>query len=78
MQALDSQWQWQLHHWLSKGDMLPQSHSGDEDGRVVLTSLCMYYSPCFVFVKHSVCYEPVPVLINVCILWYIILDDNIG
>lgn len=32
---------------------------------------------CFVFVEHSVCYEPVPVLINVCILWYIIVDGNI-
>ena len=30
-----------------------------------MTSLCMYYAPCFVLVKHSVCHEPISVSINV-------------
>ena len=30
-----------------------------------MTSLYMYYAPCFVLVEHSVCHEPVSVLINI-------------
>ena len=46
--------------------MLPQSHCGDEeDGHIGLSSWC------FVHVKHSVCHEPISVLINVCIYIYI-------
>ena len=31
---------------------------------VFMTSLCMYYVLCFVHVEHSVCHEPISVLIN--------------
>ena len=30
-----------------------------------ITSLYMYYAPCFVLVEHSVCHEPISVLINI-------------
>ena len=32
---------------------------------VFMTSLYMYYAPCFVLVEHSVCHEPISVLINI-------------
>ena len=32
---------------------------------VFMTSLYMYYAPCFLLVEHSVCHEPTFVLINV-------------
>ena len=30
-----------------------------------MTSLYMYYAPCFVLVEHSMCHEPISVLINI-------------
>ena len=38
---------------------------------VFMTSLYMYYALCFVHVEHSVCDEPVSVLINIYIYIYI-------
>ena len=35
---------------------------------VFRTSMCMYYTPCFVLVEHTVCHEPIFVLINVFML----------
>ena len=32
---------------------------------VFITSLCLYYAPCLVRIKHSVYHEPISVLINV-------------
>ena len=33
-----------------------------------MTSLYMYYAPCFVLFEHCVCHEPISVLINVFML----------
>ena len=59
----------ELRHWRSIAGMSPKSHCGDEeDGRIGLsscmTSLYMYYALCFGHVEHSVCHEPISVLIN--------------
>ena len=53
----------ELHHWPS-----PQSHYGDEeDGYIGLSSwrhyIYIYYAPYFVDFEHSVCHEPIFVLI---------------
>ena len=55
-------------HLLSIAGMSPQSHCGDEDGHTglsTMTSLYMYYAIYFVHVEHSVCHEPISVLINI-------------
>ena len=36
-----------------------------------MTSLYMYYALSFVLVEHSVCHEPIFVLINVCVIYII-------
>ena len=35
---------------------------------VFMTSLYMYYAPCFVLVEHYVCHEQISVLINIFML----------
>ena len=39
-----------------------------------MTSLYMYYAFCFVHVEHSVCHEPISVLIKIYIYIYICLQ----
>ena len=42
----------------------PTHCHGWEHWIVFMTSLYMYYTPCFVLIEHSVCHEPISVLIN--------------
>ena len=39
-----------------------------------MTSLYIYYEPCFVLVEHSVCHEPISVFITIFTLlaWYLL------
>ena len=39
-----------------------------------MTSLYMYYALCFAHVEHSVCHEPISVLINIYMYIYIYIS----
>ena len=62
----------ELRHWSAIAGMSPQSHCGDEeDGRIGLSSdvtIYLYYALCFLLIEHSVCHEPISVLINIFML----------
>ena len=49
-----------------------QNHCGDEEGeRIGLfhdVTIYLYYALCFMLAEHSMCQEPISVLINVFIL----------
>ena len=63
-------------YWRHKDNSIRQSSSSpqwlcsDIPGRwahwlVLMLSLYMYYALCFVHVEHSVCHEPISILINI-------------
>ena len=43
----------------------PHHHNGFAAKAI---AMALYYAPCFVLVEHSVCHEPISVLINVFML----------